>query len=138
MAKVVMKTMACTQSGDVFVLVHGPVDPAPEEWARIIELGRASRLPKHLVVAGEVQLSPRQRSQVAETLREFPCKAAVMLSSPVTRGMVTAIGWLTGKHRAFGMGDLEGALSYLGVPLADHGRVKDAVATLKRELGGAI
>jgi hypothetical protein len=78
-------------------------------WATLVQTAGKKRVPKHLVLAGEVELTPRQRAQVAETL-DYPCKVAVMVSSPITRGMLTAIGWLTGKHRAFSMTDLAGAL----------------------------
>ena len=133
----VFRTMACEDLGDVFLLVHGPMNPDPQEWATLLQEARKKRQPKHLVIAGEVQLTPRQRAQVAEIL-DFPCKAAVMLSSPITRGMVTAIGWLTGKHRAFAMTDLAGALAYLDVAPERYAEIRDRVAALQRGLSAQM
>ena len=133
----VFRTMACHDLGEVFLLVHGPMNPDPQEWATLLQDARKKRQPKHLVIAGEVELTPRQRAQVAETL-DYPCRAAVMLSSPITRGMVTAIGWLTGKHRAFSMTDLAGALAYLDVAPERYNEIRELIAELQRALSAQM
>jgi len=127
------RTMAYHDFDDLFLLVHGPMNPDPQEWTTLIQTAGKKRQPKHLVLAGEVQLTPRQRAQIAEVL-DYPCKVAVMLSSPITRGMLTAIGWLTGKHRAFSMTDLAGALQYLDIAPERLDEINGRIEELQRAL----
>jgi hypothetical protein len=129
----VFRTVAYEALGDLFLLVHGPTDPDPQDWEALMKEARNYRLPKHLVLAGEVRLTPAQRVDVVEYLH-FPCKAAVMLSSPLTRSMVTAIGWLTSKHRAFLMTDLEGALQYLDIAPERLDEINHRIVELQRTL----
>lgn len=133
----VFRTIAYQALGDLFLLVHGPTDPDLQDWKALMKEARNHRLPKHLVLAGEVQLSAPQRVDVVEYFH-FPCKAAVLLSSPLTGSMVTAIGWLTGKHRAFSMTDLAGALQYLDIAPERLDEINHRIVELQRTLRAQV
>jgi len=120
---------------DLFLIVHAPVDPEPRDWSVLMAQSRASArgFRRCLVSSGDAKLTAKQRGELAAFVKGHECKVAVLLDSAVTRGMVTALGWVTGKYRAFGSEDIEGAAAYLGTQL-DPARIRDEILTMRREM----
>lgn len=133
---IVQATLAYTHIDDLYVVVHPTADPAPDHWTHMIEdvISLHGRLTGCLVVAGNVKLDARQRSQLADVLRGEKIQVAVLISSPVTRGIVTALGWLVGGYRAFEMSRLEDAMDHLGIPVGRRDRVRATVAEMRQRL----
>jgi hypothetical protein len=136
---IVQATLAYTHIDDLYIVVHPAADPAPEHWTPMIDdvIGLRGRLTGCLVVAGNIKLDARQRSQLAEALRDQKIRVAVLISSPVSRGIVTALGWLVGGYRAFEMSRLEDAIDYLGISVARSDRVRVTVAEMRQRLNEA-
>jgi hypothetical protein len=136
---IVQATLAYTHIDDLYIVVHPSADPAPEHWTPMIDdvIRLRGRLTGCLVVAGNIKLDARQRSQLAEALRDQKIQVAVLISSPVTRGIVTALGWLVGGYRAFEMSRLEDAIDYLGISVARSDRVRATVAEMRQRLNEA-
>lgn len=90
--------------------LHTSVDPAPEDWARGIELTLAAkkehglRTLRQLVLSDGGAPNTAQRKQLSEQVHEGqPSKLAVVtsvLDNPVKRGIATALSWVNPSFRA--------------------------------------
>ena len=103
--------------GDLLIVVHAPINPDPGEWRALMEASRANahRYGRCLVLAGSVTLTAGQRAELADLVNAKGFRVAVLIDSAVTRGMVTALGWVTGnKYRAFGPRAIDDALGWIG------------------------
>jgi hypothetical protein len=129
------RTLRFAQIDDLFLIVHAHADPDPRDWALLMDESRTSarRFRRSLVSSGDAKLTPKQRSELAEFVRGHECKIAVLLDSAITRGMVTALGWVTGKYRAFDSNDIEGAAAYLGTQL-EPARIRDEILSMRKEM----
>jgi hypothetical protein len=129
------RTLRFAVVDDLFLIVHAPVDPDPREWSRLMLESHASmhRVSRVLVSSADSKLTPKQRGELADYVKNHECKVAVLLDSAITRGMVTALGWVTGKYRAFPSDGIEGALSYLSSRL-DSATVRDAIRLMRKEM----
>ena len=69
-----------------------------------------------LVIAREATLTAKQRTEVAEVVNRRKLKGAVILTSAIQRGVVTAIGWLVGgdRLRSYAPKEMDAALEFLG------------------------
>jgi hypothetical protein len=123
------RSLMFTILGDTLLVVHGPMDPEPEEWRELMAASRstAQSYRRCLVLAGGVTLKAKQRSELADLVNTNGCRVAVLIDSAIARGMVTALGWVTGnKYRAFAMGAIDDAMAYLGGnldPVEVHGTI---------------
>jgi hypothetical protein len=129
------RTLRFTKVDDLLLVVHALVDPDPHEWSAMIaeSRARAHGYRRVLVVASNVRLKASQRSELADFVNSNDVKVAVLVDSAVARGMVTALGWVTGKYRAFPTDDIEAAIAYLGGHL-DIAIVRDEVRSMQRDL----
>jgi hypothetical protein len=132
-----MATLRWKLVGQVLLAVHARVPPSEHEWQEFIkscyEIG--SRMQRALIFA-DVALTATQRKQVAEVVDQAkPKSVAVVSSSAVTRGIVTAIGWFTGVHRAFSPLVLPQALRHLGVNTEEKKQLLECTAEFAKELG---
>ena len=132
------RTLRFSKIDDLLVIVHAPMDPDPGEWKTMIEAcrARADSFRRCLVLASSVKLTPSQRGQLAHLVNRQDVKVAVLVDSAVSRGMVTALGWVTGKYRAFAEDGIESAVAYLGGDL-NAVRVRDEIRSMQTELGRA-
>ena len=118
------------------LMVHSKVQPDPGEWAAhcrdTAALGRAF---ERILVFADVTLTAEQRRDVAEILKNSGTRAvAVVTSSQLTRMIVTALGWMTGVHRAYDPRDIHVALDYLGVSEAERRELLVTALGFAREL----
>lgn len=126
------------------VLVHAEVSPADTDWDRTIERwGRFSRRiragggqPCCLVFSsGGEGPNARQRRLLDEVNAEARPRVAVATASSVARGIVTAISWFGHTEiRSFHPNELDAALAYLGIPLAERPRVERSIAAVRERL----
>jgi hypothetical protein len=129
------RTLRFAKMDDLLLIVHAPVDPDPREWRVMIEESRARAFGcrRVLVFGSNARLTASQRSELADFVKRQDVKVAVLVDSAMARGMVTALGWVTGKYRAFPSGDIEAAVAYLGGNL-DISSVREEVRSMQRDL----
>jgi hypothetical protein len=129
------RTLKFTKIDDLLLIVHAPVNPDPHEWHALMKEGRAHGhlYRRALVLSSNAMLHAKQRSELADFINGRDLKVAVLADSPVARGVVTALGWITGKYRAFPLDGVEAAVAYLGGNL-DVARIRDEIGLMKTEL----
>ncbi len=129
-----MKTIAWRTVGDLIAIVHSnlPMDPADVEG--VLRALRQPSTKKVLVHAGgRAVLDARQRSELAAVVKDNDLRVVVLTDSAVQRGVVTALGWITGRHSSFSPGQLEEALEYLGASEAVTDALKEEMPRLFAE-----
>jgi hypothetical protein len=134
-----MKTIAYdTTPGGVMVQVHYGTAP-DEEWNAVVDDLERRLLELAGVVAialGEGGPTPSQRERLNAVVSRMPeaTHFALLSDSRVTRGILTAINWLTGRHEqshVFSADDLEGALRALRLTPEQSEEVRAMVEQLK-------
>jgi hypothetical protein len=124
---------------DVAIAVHTEQAPSDIEWDGWIELC-AKRAPNRfgfLVFSDGGGPSSIQRSKLSRIPELKTIPSAVVTSSAVGRGIVTAVSWLGTKVRAFAPANVQGALEYLRVPEELRLGVLREVASLRMRLVGS-
>jgi hypothetical protein len=124
---------------DVAIAVHTEQPPSDGEWDGWIELC-ARQTPDRLgflIFSDGGGPSSVQRSKLSRIpeLKKIP--SAVVTSSAVGRGIVTAVSWLGTKVRAFAPVNLRDALDYLRVPEGVHDGLLREVASMRMCLIGS-
>src|SRR5262249_27181347 len=81
--------------GDLFVVVHRAKPPTDEEWTDYLESWRPLDMGnmRTLVFTDGGGPNPAQRKAATEALGGKSSLTAVVSSSPLIRGIVTALGW---------------------------------------------
>jgi hypothetical protein len=93
---------------------------------------------RQVLVFADVELSPVQRKQVADSVAKAATRAvAVVCFSRLTRTVVTGLGWMTRIHRAFAPTALGDAFDFLGSTPTDRTELLRAAKTFAAELGHA-
>jgi DNA-binding CsgD family transcriptional regulator len=112
---VILPTFAYDFTDNIVVMVHAPVPPDDEDWGLMLKDTRtyAPHLKGCMVVAGKSHMRPRQREQLAETLRVTRPRTAVLTSSVTTRQDVKLLRAQGHTHLAFGEAEIDAALDYL-------------------------
>jgi hypothetical protein len=113
--------------------------PSDDDWRKLLDylLAHKDKLKGSMVfVHGDGGLTAKQRSELAEVIKVMRpgFRSAVMTSSRVTRGVLTALNWLTKKHddsSAFAPTDFDGAAAFLGMGIPE----KHAARALAEKLG---
>ena len=136
-----MKTIVYdTTPGGVMVQIHYGTPP-DEEWNAVVGHleERLSSLVGVLAIAvGEGGPNTAQRARLNAALEKMPEEThfALLSDSRVTRGILTAINWLSGRKKqshVFSVDDLESAVEALRLTPAQAQEVRDAVARLKAQ-----
>jgi hypothetical protein len=121
----------------VMVQVH-LADPTSEEWTAMVDFMVARKQVIKAVLAigrGSGGPNSKQREQLAGAVKEMHpgMPFALLTDSVVTRGILTALNWLTNKQdesRTFPPTDLEQALSFLKLGDAEKAATRALVAKL--------
>ena len=138
--------MACSYVDGVFLEAHDHSPPSDEEWDALLEklprfaeeARRTGSLPRGaLIVSDGGAPNPRQRKELARVtwatgLAGLP--KAVVTSSALVRGVVTALNWLGSETRAFAPHELPHALEHLGVPEGHRPGLLLEITKLRAEL----
>ena len=132
------QTMAHSFVGRLVVLVHTDHNPDPSEWQTFVDeaLARLGTFQGFLVVTGGGSLNANQRSDAIHLMKQSGASAAVLTTSPVVRGAVTAVSWFKVKVEAFHPSRLDEALTFANVDERDRQEAKDVVSRLTGTLPG--
>jgi hypothetical protein len=114
-------------------------EPSDDDWRKLLEYMRSNKdaIKAAIVfVHGDNGLTAKQRSELAEVIKAMRrgFRTAVMTNSRVTRGVLTALNWLTKKQddsRAFPLDGFDEAMGFLGAT-AEESR---AVRELAKKIG---
>ena len=109
-----------TADGIMVQVVTG--SPNDEEWRKFLEFVKANKNTLRgaiVLVYGDDGLSATQRSELAEVIKVMRpgFRSAVLTDSHVTRGILTALNWLTKKQddtKPFPLNGFEDAMAFLG------------------------
>jgi hypothetical protein len=137
-----MKNLAYSRVPSCMVFVSvGPVED--DHWSRYIDFARATmpslRPPRSLVVTEGGPPTPAQRQKLNELVMPYvgTAKAAVVTSSGMVRGVLTALGWVTPDiYKAFAPADLDAAMESLDLPRTDMIEIRRLLPLLKKEASG--
>jgi hypothetical protein len=118
------------------LIVHAKVQPDPSEWAACCrDTAAMGRSLEHTLVFADVTLSATQRRDVATILKNAGTRSvAVITTSQLARMVVTALGWMSGVHRAFDPSEIKAALAYLAVSEAEQRELLTTALRFAREL----
>jgi hypothetical protein len=126
------KTIVSRTVGNLLIVAHSDATMTEAEANEIFAALKDPKVKTVLVHAGgKVVLDARQRSELAKTVKEHDLQVVVLTDSAVQRGIVTALGWVTGRHSSFAPTDLEGAFDHLRL-------TKEARAAASAELASMI
>jgi hypothetical protein len=131
-----MQSIAQALVKDVRLVALGPVRPTRPEFDDHIAQALAweSRVRCVLVSVGDGgSLDAKERVALAKAgLLAKPC--AVLVSSPLTRSILTAVRWLGGAMSAFAPGELDQACAHLDIPSAQRAAVRAQLHALTERL----
>jgi hypothetical protein len=143
-AQVTPTTLRFTRIEDVMCLVHDDRNPAVEDWRLYVEALTAGvvdqGVARLLVVSRGGGPNAAQRKALVDSLGSHATKfaTAVCSSSPIARGITTALGWLTpARITGFAYDDRRRALDFLAVPAARQAGVLIAVEASISSLAAA-
>jgi len=135
-----MKTLAFGKVGRCVILVCGkhPIDDASWDkylWFLKGELIPGTR-PVGLVYTEGAGPTVAQRQQANELITPVvgELKAAVLLSSNIARGIMTAMNWTNPVHSSFSQDDLDAAIAFIGIEEEDIPKLKQKLADLREEI----
>lgn len=113
-------TMCATFVGDVMLVVHAEVAPAADEWSAYCNYAGATRamaagnLKTLVITVSDGGPNARQRSEYKDKVAGTGNRVAVLCGGSVTRAILTAMSWFNPDMQAFGVDEINRALSYLG------------------------
>jgi hypothetical protein len=122
-------SLSWTRYQDVLIVAQRPGLPSDADWAEYLHDISASPFKGVLVIGEDNKLGPTQRAAVVDLLKRNNARNAVVTSSTITRGVMTALGWFGLPVKAFAPTNVDGALEFLAVPLAQRG---EALATVEK------
>jgi hypothetical protein len=123
--------------GRLLVVVHAAANPTQLEWDRLMSetavRGRGASLCV-LVISHGGGPDVDQRKQLATLMAASPAPRAVMTASTLVRGMMGALAFFNPHMKAFGLHDLDGASSYLGLSDDERASAQRLRAVLEAKL----
>ena len=101
-----------------------------ERWSEFISALDSGKLTHILSMSsGDFQIDSLQRKTAADIVKARKFRCAVVVDSVITRGVLTALGWIGVQLKSFPPSQTRDALEYLAVP----GRsVDDLMETITR------
>ena len=123
----------------IHIAAHGREPPSDEEWAAYLHDVKANLrdIDALIVLTAGGALTATQRAATHKFWAGEPRRPriAVLTPSVFVRTIVTAMSWAMGQQiRAYNLDDIESALSYLTLTLAQRKSVREEIARMKREL----
>jgi hypothetical protein len=144
--------MAWSTYGDLLLLAHDEHRPTDDEWRSWLRAyeTRSPRIRGVLVRSLGGGPSSSQRKELVEAMEAQTIRTptAILTSSAIARGVLTALSWFLSAERlprTFTLDDVVAALTFLGVDAASEGGVRAELARLagsldlpaRRAAGGA-
>ena len=133
--------------GHVILAVHTTSEPTPEEWEDYIRTvvhaykvhGDKPDLVRQLLLTDGGGPNPAQRAAVLKATEGIPgvdnVPRAVISSSKVVRGIVTALNWLNRNVKLFSPEEIEKAIAFLGIDEATVDELWDHLMGIDAEIG---
>lgn len=115
----------------IFVAVDAPY--ANEEWNLYMDgLRKLADTPLRTIVLTDGG-SPNaiQRKEMIDLFRGESPPTCIVSTSPLVRGMTTALGWFNPNIKAVSPEQLKEAFQYLGIPAAHEDRVRKEIWRLR-------
>jgi hypothetical protein len=130
-------TVAVEVVGPTLVVVHGVAHPDDKDWEIYLGALRANMdaIGAQLIVTDGGSPNSAQRRASIEVAAGRPLPVtAVVTSSVLVRGVVSALGWIMKeKIRAFAPGELDDACAFIGAS-DDKAVLRETVARLRSTL----
>jgi hypothetical protein len=132
-------TMRWERCGSTFVIAHSDTAPTNEDYDQTLSgyhqhLGLFNKI---LISSGGGAPNSSQRKKTTEFWKgKIVPKTAIMTSSRMARGVITALGWLMPSSQMVGVDfdDFPSAFRYLELPVDQHSKVIQVVIRLRKEL----
>ncbi len=132
LSKEITKTIAWRTLDDLLIIAHSDATVTEAETKEIfVALENPSVKSVIVHAGGKVVLDARTRSDLAKVVKEHELQVVVLTDSAMQRGVVTALGWVTGRHSSFAPSDIDGAFDHLGL-------TKEARAVASAELNSML
>ncbi len=135
-SSLIMPSIAQTLINDVRLVALGAVRPTPAEFDQHIAEAQAWEPKVRCVLVAVAEggsLDAKERVALAKAgLLRKPC--AVLVNSPLTRSILTAVHWLGGAMNAFAPAELDRACAHLGIPHAQHAAIRAQLQALRANL----
>lgn len=136
-----MPSLASKVSGDLILSLHGEEAPSAEEWATHLTLledlarsngGSLARMRSLVFSDGGMPDSAQRQSstRIIDAADGTRMPIAIVSTSGLVRGVVTAGHWFGLSMRAFAPAELREALAYLQIPEDRHPEVRRHAAEL--------
>lgn len=129
-----MVNMRHQQLGDTLLMVHSAEAPSEQEWDAMLAQLQKQFPARVLVFTDGGGPTTLQRGRLNDALVGKPVKAAIVTSSQIVRGIVTALAWFNPGIKAFSPVRAPAALDYLGVPVEQRAALMRQVPRLAKEL----
>lgn len=129
-----MAGMLHAQFGGTMTMVHTADNPTDEEWDAMLGHFRARRAERVIVFTDGGGPTTLQRGRLNDALEGSAVKTAIVSSSQVIRGIVTALSWFNPGIKSFLPHQAPLALTYLGLATGEHEPLMQHVLKLSREL----
>jgi hypothetical protein len=136
-----MASLLYGRTSHCFVFVCTESDHDQREWDEYLAFVRdhlaKGAPPRCLALTYGAGPSSSQRQQLNAVLDPYheTARAAVLTTSKVTMGIVTALSWFVPGFRAFYPAQFERAMTFLGVPASGVAAVLMVLGDLQRRLG---
>ena len=137
------KTLVFGCESDVLLSLMSRATPTDEEFRAYasfaVEKVRKGGLRGSLVLTEGAAPTARQRAMIVESMDGLAVPTtAVVSSSPLLRGVATALSWMRGDAsiRVFRPDDLHDALRFVGLRESEFPRVEKALEALARKFVG--
>jgi hypothetical protein len=133
-----MPTMVHERSVDLFVVIHPNRPPSDDEWLAYLRSwsGHDMSRMRTLVFTDGGGPNASQRKLATEALAGKESMTAVVSSSSMVRGVVTALSWFNPKIKAFSPEEAPRAFDYLRIQTPEEiARTWILVERLRAKLG---
>lgn len=121
------------------LVVHTEKPPGDEEWDAYITAIKSyeRELPRvrTMVITEGGGPNSAQRRTLNDFLRGRTTLVVLVSSSPIARGITTALSWFNPKVRSFAPDTIDAAFEYLGVAEQDKLPIWTQIRKLRAELG---
>jgi hypothetical protein len=136
-----MKTLAFGKTAGCIVFACGKHPLDDSEWDAYAHFLEKEFIPgprRSLCLVSTDGAGPTaaQRQRVNEVIAPVVkhLRAAVLTSSNIARGIVTAMSWINPVYRAFAPDEMDKAIEFLGIDEAEIPQLKRLLTALKEEL----
>jgi hypothetical protein len=135
-----VKNVAFKLVDNVIVAAYGRNSPTDEEARQMAEFFRKIIDQPNLKSLSYTEggaPTATQRKLMQEVMKDRELLAAVVTSSALVRGIVTAVSWFNRQMKAFSPLEERKAFEHLGIPESQFERFKSEARSLQQECGVA-